>query len=794
MDRDQPDDPSEEEQPEGELGEAGVRSLDRLTLADEPLVGGKAANLGELLGADFPVPGGFVVLAGAFLDSMGAAGVRDRLRESTATADVDDDEALEAEARALQDLVRAAGPTSALRDAIGQAYDDLDDDGQSVAVAVRSSAVGEDGDETSFAGANASFTHVQGRADVVDRVVDCWASQYSPRALAYRRSRGTGSEPAIAVVVQRMVEAARSGVIFTRDPTGAHPDELVIEAAFGLGEVVVGGQVEPDTYRVERAGLKVASVRIGHQEFAIVGDRAHGGGEHRVTFDPVHAEARVLDVDEIQSLADLAIRVEGHYGRPQDLEFALDKAGSIHLVQSRPITTLDAGVGDRAEPDDDRDSDAVVSGLGASPGFATGPVRIVRVPADRGLVQPGDVLVATMTSPDWVPALRRAAAVVTDGGGMTCHAAIVSRELGVPAIVGARDATTVLHDGEVVTVDGSRGVVHRGARTPSSMPSTTVPMASAVASVAPSGGWPSEPLATRVLVNLAFPERAAAAAALPVDGVGLLRAEFILTDALDGVHPKKLLADGGAREFEDRLSAALLEVTRPFGTRPVIYRTTDFRTNEFHDLDGGDRFEPIEANPMIGYRGCYRYVRDPEVFALELESLARVREETPNLHVMIPFVRTGWELEACLDLIDASPLHSHRGLQRWIMAEVPSVIYRLEDYAAMGIHGVSIGSNDLTQLMLGVDRDSETCHELFDESDPAVLGAIRDIITTARACGLRSSLCGQAPSNNPAFSEHLVRAGIDSVSVDPDAVVATRSTIAAAERRLLVERARVDRG
>jgi pyruvate, water dikinase len=749
-----------------------VRDIATLRITDADDAGGKGANLGELVAAELPVPPGFVLMRACYLDTMREGGIDEELNAThrTAMASAADGSELTELSHRMQSLVYKAGISDAVRTRVLDAYSGL---GPNAVVAVRSSATGEDGADASFAGMNETITNVSGEDALIDAVQQCWASLFSPRVITYRANRKFTSDPAMAVVVQSMIASEQAGVVFTADPSTGGLDRIVIEGAFGQGEVVVSGEVEPDTYVVSKDTMELLDTRIGHKAFKIV--RGPDGRDHSVQLDARQADSRVLDDAALRRIAELAMAVERHNECPQDVEWAI-ASGVTWLVQARPITTLHPNAPKHADLDT-----VLVRGLPAAPGTASGTVRVLLTPDEGIRLLEGEVLVAPMTNPDWLPTIRRAVAVVTNTGGMTCHAAIVARELGVPCIVGARSATTDLADGTMITVDGTHGLVRAGR--------AATPQTSAVERQEPSVVR-AEVTGTKIYVNLAMPESAEAVAAQDVDGVGLLRAEFMLTEALGGRHPRDLIAHGEQAGLVDAMVASVGRIAAAFLPRPVIYRATDFRSNEFRGLRGGEAYEPVEHNPMIGYRGCYRYVREPDLFALELEALARVREQSPNVHLMIPFVRTRWELEQCLSLVDASPLGRQRGLHRWVMAEVPSVVHWLPEYVGMGIDGVSIGSNDLTQLMLGVDRDSDVCAELFDETDPAVLDAIAQIIEKANLLGITSSLCGQAPSTNPAFAEHLVRLGITSVSVNPDAVGAARHAVGAAERRLLVEAAR----
>lgn len=772
---------------------------------DGKYVGGKGANLGELTTGGFPVPNGFIVTAQAYFDFLEKTGLKPKIAEILKGLNVEDSKDLQGRAIKVQELIKKADFPEGLAKEIVENYHklaketktDLDD----LYVAVRSSATAEDLADASFAGQQATFLNILGDIKLLHAVLKCWASLFEARAIYYREDKGFDQlEVGIAVPVQKMVNSEKAGVMFTIDPTNNDMDHISIEAAYGLGEVVVLGAVTPDRYLIDKKTKEIADKDIHKQTWMLT--REGGIADNSDTTDiskngvPVPEEkqdVQKLTDDEIGQLTNLALKIEEHYGKPQDTEWATE-GGKVYMVQSRPITTLDNDQSpnlnnqkdsnpekiQEAGGQDISQAEVILKGSAASVGLAGGPVKIIHSPSEIDQILEGDVLVTEMTTPDFVPAMKRASGIVTDAGGRTCHAAIVSRELGIPCVVGTETATTTLKDYPEVTVDGKTGAVYAGLIKPKEQPVQGPTQATAT----------QAPIvtATKIYVNLGEPELAEKIAARDVDGVGLLRAEFIIMESI-GEHPKKMIKEGRQEEYISKLAQGLETFARAFDPRPVVYRATDFKTNEYRGLKGGEEFEPEEGNPMIGYRGCFRYLKDPEEFGLELEAIKRVRGNFKNLHLMIPFVRRTDEFQKVKEIVEKAGLNKANDpdFKLWIMVEVPSAVIEIEKYCQMGIDGVSIGSNDLTQLLLGLDRDSNLVAEEFDERYPAVQDMIKKTVETCRDYGVTCSICGQAPSVYPEVAQKMVEYGATSISVNPDMIEQTRRMVASVEEKLLLK-------
>ena len=740
--------------------------FDQVTKEDIPTVGGKGANLGEMTRAKIPVPPGFIVTSSAYFDFIESTGVQPQIRALLEGLDVEDSKTLAASANKAKELIMHTPLPESLAKQIRVAYDKL---GGGL-VAVRSSATAEDLPEASFAGQQSTYLNQEGADMVVHAVQKCWASLFEPRAVYYRHEQKFDHfKVGIAVPVQRMVQSVTSGVIFTIEPITHDPSKIVIEVIYGLGEGLVSGEINPDLFIVSKEGPAILSRRISHQDRRLVRNAA-GSGEAANYWQQVPVakqEQQKLSDEDVIKLAELAMHIEKHYGMPQDIEWAKEN-GSIYIVQSRPVTAIKEQA---LEEEPEIKAPTILEGSPASPGLASGPVKILMDPSEIDRVDPGDILVAEMTTPDFVPAMKRAAAIVTDRGGRTSHAAIVSRELGIPCVVGTHEATKVLRDEQIITVDGAHGKVYNGKVTRRIQ---TVSVVSLVRDAIKTK--------TKVYVNLAQPELAEMVAARNVDGVGLLRAEFIISCI--GKHPNYMVETGRQEEFIQKLYEGILPFAKAFHPRPVVYRTTDFKTNEYRELEGGDKYEMQEENPMLGYRGASRYIRDIASFKMEIEAIKRVRKDYPNLWVMIPFVRTVDELRRTKEILEAEGLKRGPDFKLWMMTEIPANIFIMDKFIDVGIDGISIGSNDLTQLTLGIDRDSEKLQETFDERNEAVMAALEIAVKTAKRKGITSSICGQAPSVYPEMTEKLVAWGIDSVSVSPDMIGTTREIIAKAEAKL----------
>jgi pyruvate,water dikinase len=746
-------------------GHKAIVWFNEVTKEDVPTVGGKGANLGEMTRAKIPVPPGFIVTADAYFDFLKKSKLTSKINKLLKPLNPDNSNQLHQIAGQIKQLILDTPIPPEIAEEIKHSYTKM---GGGL-VAVRSSATAEDLPEASFAGQQRTFLNIEGRKEVIAAVRGCWASLFEPRAIFYRHQQGFDHfKVGIAVPVQKMVQSEASGVMFTIEPVTSDSNHIIIEAVHGLGEAIVSGEVTPDLYIVDKKTTKIVSKKPARQELQLVRNPESTGEEANIWVEmpPEEQTRQKVTDEEIVKIAKLGKKLEEWYKFPQDIEWAKQDS-EIFIVQTRPVTTIK----EKAEEEEEIKAPVLLTGDKASPGIASGPAKIIKDISHIERVHEGDILVAEMTTPDFVPAMKRAVAIVTDRGGRTAHAAIVSRELGIPCVVGTGEATTKLTNGQVVTVDGSHGKVYEGKVTRRIKTTAVSDMLREAIRTK-----------TRVYVNLAQPELAEKVAAHNIDGVGLLRAEFIVAQI--GEHPQYMIKQKRGNEFVEKLYQGINLFAQAFDPRPVVYRTNDFKTNEYRELTGGQDYESVEENPMIGYRGASRYITDIDVFKLELEAIKRVRREHKNLWVMLPFVRTVDELVGTKKIMEAEGLRRSKDFKLWMMVEVPSNVLILEKFLEVGIDGISIGSNDLTQLILGIDRDSEKLAGTFDERNEAVMVALERVIKVAKKMGVTSSICGQAPSVYPELTEKLVAWGITSVSISPDMIGTTREIIAKAEAKL----------
>ncbi|MSU25910.1 MAG: phosphoenolpyruvate synthase [Candidatus Levybacteria bacterium] len=740
---------------------------------DIALVGGKGANLGEMVKFNFPVPDGFIVTSSAYYQFLKENNLNIKIKHLLQTTNFDNSDSLSQISNHIKKLIIDSDLNETLAKEVYSAYKRLGGIFKDGLVAVRSSATAEDLPGASFAGQQETYLNVKGEANLLIAIKDAWASLFNARAIFYRHQQNFDHfRIGIAIVVQKMVESEKSGIMFTIDPVTNDKSKIVIEAIFGLGEMIVQGQVNPDHYEVSKKEEKIINKDVNAQTFMM---KKVGKLNKIIKLPKSIGLKQKLTSSQIIALASIGKKLEKHYYFPQDSEWAIEK-NKIYIVQTRPITTV-GKKSETAKQDKENQSKTsnlklIISGDPASPGIATGPARVINSAREIGTVLSGEILVAPQTNPDFVPAMKKAVAIVTDSGGRTSHAAIVSRELGIPAVVGSQKATKLIKTGNIITVNGSKGLVFKGG-----LLSSTV----AIPKLIESRSYIKT--ATKVYVNLAEPELAQNISIKNVDGIGLLRAEFMMAQI--GIHPKKLIHDHKKQMYINKLAEGLQSFCQAFYPRPVVYRTSDFKTNEYRNLVGGKDYEAIEPNPMLGFRGTFRYISDPEVFELELEAVKKVRETHKNLWIMLPFVRTVRELVTAKKIISSAGLYRSESFKLWMMVEIPSNVILLDKFIYAGIDGVSIGSNDLTMLLLGTDRDNSEVAREFDEQNEAVLWALEHVIKIAHKHRITSSICGQAASSYPHLLEKLVSWGITSVSVSPDAIENTRRTIMEIERKML---------
>ncbi len=750
------------------------------------VAGGKGANLGEMWNARFPIPPGFAITAQAYGSFIEQARIKGKILALLRGLDVEDTAKLQRAAEQIQKLITDSPVPENLQEEIADAYAVLGAGQRTQAqqivkgaeefVAVRSSATAEDLPEASFAGQQATLLNVRGAKAVIDAVRECWASLFTARAIYYRQKNDFPHEKVlIAVIVQKMVNSAKSGVLFTINPATNDEQEIIIEGAFGLGEAVVSGMVSPDLYAVDKRTLRITKVEKKEQKFKIVRDPATGSNVH-VALDASEEKLQVLSDKEILELARQGKKLEEHYQHPQDVEWAIE-GGNVFIVQTRAVTTLKRKTEERGEVPEGK---VLLRGETASKGVAAGPVRVILDARELDKVRQGDVLVTTMTNPDMVPAMKKAAAVVTDEGGMTSHAAIVSREMGIPCIVGTGRATEELRDGQVVTVDAARGAVYEG--------EVHAKEEATKGSIGAVGSAEEPVTATQVKVILDFPDRAQEVAQqTQAEGVGLLRLEFIIAGG--GKHPAQYLREKNDEAYVQLLVTEVAKVAAAFKGKPVWVRCSDLRSDEYRNLKGGEQ-EPRETDPMIGWHGIRRLLDEPRMLKAEFLAVKQLHEQGfANVGIMLPFVISAEEVRKAKAYLGETGLEPGKDVAFGVMIETPAACWVIEDICKEGIDFVSFGTNDLTQLTLGIDRNNGRIQKQFDEMHPAVLGEMAKVIQTCKKHGVETSICGQAASR-PEMAAFLVRQGIDSVSPNPDAVHEIRHVIAREEKKVLLERGR----
>lgn len=774
-----------------------IKWFDEIGKEDVGIVGGKGANLGELTNFGLPVPPGFCVTASGYTKFIKYAELDEVVKFLMEAVDVENVDELTNASKEIQKKIKEKEFDPELKEEILSAYREFSENigVKDPEVAVRSSATAEDLPDASFAGQQDTYLHISGEEELLNHIRDCFASLWTSRAIYYREKQNYDHfDVALSVVIQKMVNSEKSGVMFTANPINNSKDEMMINASYGLGEAVVSGIVTPDEYIIDKKTKKVIEKNISEKEYMVIKNE-DGVGTRVVNVkdilgsDAVKAEA--LSPKELDTLVERGLKVEKLYGSVQDTEWGFDRdTKEFYFLQSRPITTL----GDKEEKEEKLIT--LVKGLPASPGIGRGKVKLIKDISEINLVEEGDVLVTAMTNPDMVPAMRKCAGVVTDEGGRTCHAAIVSRELQIPCIVGAKTATKTLKTGDTVTVDAVRGIVYEGEvlKEKEEKKSPDSPNVSSIANLDELRNLFAPTTATKIYMNLGEPELIEKYKNLPMDGIGLMRTEFIFTNMI-GAHPMYLVKTGQGDLMIDKLAEGISKVAQAIYPKNLVVRTSDFRTNEFRGLKGGDEVEPIEANPMIGWRGVSRYISPEyeEGFRLECRAIKKVREEygLTNVIVMLPFVRTPEELRVVKGIMAEEGLVQSKNFKIWIMAEVPAVVLQAEEFAEL-VDGFSIGSNDLTQLVMGADRDSGVLNNMgyFDERNDAVKIALKTIIDAANKKGITCSICGQGPSQYPELAEFLVECGITSMSVNPDTVEYTRRLVASVEQKIILKKLR----